>query len=185
MNRRLLMVVTLAVVIVGAIVAVGFASRVPTAVTKAPHVANLKVGDTAPPFQVSSTAGFIDSTQVKKPILLEMFATWCPHCRRAVPTMNDLYRTYGSRVQFIAISASSVGQDEQTAETQVDVVNFAQTLNVQYPVAFDPDLTVADKYLMQGYPTIVLIDADQKIASATSGEQTEDQLVKRIKAVLH
>jgi len=184
MNRRILLFGTLAVLIIGALVAVGFASRVPSAVTKAPHVANLHPGDPAPPFQVSSTAGFFDSTTVKKPIFLELFATWCPHCRRAVPVLNDIYRQYGNRIAMIAVNASGVGQDEQSPETQADVVSFAQTLNVQYPIAFDPDLAVADKYMLQGFPTIVVIDANQKISSSSSGEQTEAVLEKRIKAVL-
>lgn len=184
MNRRTIILLTLAVLVVGAIAAVGMASRVPTAVTKAPHVAHLHPGDSAPPFQLSSTAGLLDSTAVTKPIFLELFATWCPHCRRAVPILNAIYRQYGTRIQMVAVNASGIGSDEQSSESQSDIVAFAQRLNVQYPVAFDPDLTVAGAYLGEGFPTVVIIDAKKKISSTTSGEQTEGQLVKRIKAVL-
>jgi len=184
MNRRVIILLTLAVIVVGAIAAVGMASRVPPAVTKAPHAAHLHPGDSAPPFQLSSTAGFLDSTAVTKPIFLELFATWCPHCRRAVPILNEIYRQYGTRIQMIAVNASGIGSDEQSPETQSDVVAFAQALSVQYPVAFDPDLTVAGAYLGQGFPTVAIIDTKKKVASITSGEQTEAQLVKRIKAVL-
>jgi thiol-disulfide isomerase/thioredoxin len=184
MNRRVIIFLTLALIVVGAIAAVGMASRVPSAVTKAPHVANLHPGDSAPPFQISSTAGLVDSATVGKPIFLELFATWCPHCRRAVPVLNDLYRKYGTRIQMIAVNASGIGADEQSPETQSDVVAFAQSLNVQYPVAFDPDLTIAGAYLKQGFPTVVIINAKKKVSSVTAGEQTEAQLEKRIKAVL-
>jgi thiol-disulfide isomerase/thioredoxin len=184
MNRRVIIFLTLALIVVGAIAAVGMASRVPSAVTKAPHVANLHPGDPAPPFQISSTAGLVDSATVGKPIFLELFATWCPHCRRAVPVLNDLYRKYGTRIQMIAVNASGIGADEQSPETQSDVVAFAQSLNVQYPVAFDPDLTIAGAYLKQGFPTVVIIDAKKKVSSVTAGEQTEAQLEKRIRAVL-
>lgn len=184
MNRRTLLYLTLGVAIVVIVAVVGFGSRVGPSATKAPHLAHLRAGDAAPPFQVSSTVGFIDSAVVKEPMFLELFATWCPHCRRAVPTLNKIYQEYNKRIVMVAVNASGLGQDEQTAETQADVVKFAQTLLVQYPIAFDPDLTVADKYMLEGYPTIVVIDAKKRVSSITSGEQTLKQLERRINLVL-
>ncbi len=180
MNRRLLLSITLGILALGAIIAVGLASRVPTAVTRPTHVATLRPGDPAPPFQV----GFFDSSTVKQPILLELFATWCPHCRREVPILNAIYQKYGSRVTVIAVSSHSLGQDEQSPETQADVMAFAQALNVQYPIVFDPDLNVANLYMLQGFPTIVVIDANKKISTITSGDQTKAQLERRLRAVL-
>jgi len=172
------------VVVAGMTYVHSMASTVPEAATKTVHVANLHPGDTAPNFQVSSTAGPLDLAQVQRPVLLEAYAGWCPHCQREVSVLNKIYQKYGYRVQVIAVSASNIAIDRISPESQADVMTFAKAFNVQYPIAFDPNLTVANSYLSQGYPTIVIIDTNKKISSTTSGEQTEAQLAKRIKAVL-
>ena len=153
--------------------------------SQVPHMANLHVGDLAPQFQLSSTAGPFDLAQVQRPVLLELYAPWCIHCQKETKILNQIYLKYGYRVQVIAVSANGIAMDRQTPESQSDVITFAQKFDVQYPIAFDPNLTVANAYLMQGYPTIVIIDVHKKISSITAGEQTETQLEKRIKAVLY
>ena len=37
---------------------------------------------TAPQFEVATTAGYFDLSKTRKPVFLEIFATWCPHCQR-------------------------------------------------------------------------------------------------------
>ena len=55
---------------------------------------------------------------------------------------------------------------------------------MKYPVAFDQNLDVAKKYLQGGYPTIVIIDKQDKIASVDDGEIDAATLTQRIKSVL-
>jgi hypothetical protein len=59
-----------------------------------------------------------------------------------------------------------------------------QKLGVTYPVAYDPDLTVAKEYLQSGYPTVVLIGADNKILSMGGGELPETNIRQAIDAVV-
>ena len=54
-------------------------------------------------------------------------------------------------------------------------MNFVQKFKVAYPIAYDPDLTVANKYLQGGYPTIVVIGRDGKIAAVRDGEISQQQ----------
>ena len=44
-----------------------------------------------------------------KPVLLEVFATWCPHCQHEVSVLNPLFHQYGDKVHFVAVSGSPYG----------------------------------------------------------------------------
>lgn len=184
-RRKLIMYVTLAIVIIAAIVGVGLASRVPKAATDTgAKPASIKVGDTAPEFAVQTNAGPFDLAQVSTPVLLEAFATWCPHCQRETQVLNAVAGKYTGKLAIVAVSASPYGMDGSSPETQADVNTFGQTFSVRYPLAFDPSLTVARQYMQSGYPTLVLIGADKKIRWIRDGEIPAADLDKAINAVL-
>jgi len=184
-QRKLIMYVTLAVVIIGGFVAVGFASRVPQAATQAPHgPAAIKVGQKAPQFAASTTAGLFDLSTAQTPVFLEVFATWCPHCQRETTVVDALAAKYGKTISFVGVSGDAHGMDGSEPETQADVLSFAAKYKVTYPVAYDPDLKVAGAYLQTGFPTFVIIKKDKTISYIGDGEVAQDVLDKAIKAVL-
>jgi len=187
-RRRPILYITMGVIAVALVVTVGYLSRnpsaVPNAATETHTQTSLKVGSTAPDFSVSTTAGPFTLSQAQTPVFLEVFATWCPHCQAEVGVINTLYKRYGKDIQFVGVDGSASGMDGNSAETQADVINFVARLGVQYPVAFDPDLTVAHQYLGTGFPTLIVIDKNKKITSLTEGEQPEAALDKAIRAVI-
>ena len=183
-NRRLILWISLGAIVLAIVLAVAFASRVPKSAQEVHDKAAISVGSTAPEFQASTTAGPFDLASTTKPVFLEVFATWCPHCQRETQVLNQLFEQYGSRVAFVAVSGSNVGMNNQDAESQNDVVLFAQHFGVKYPIAFDPDLNVAKSYLQSGFPTIAVIGSDKKIHALHDGEIPAAVLVKDIKAVL-
>jgi thiol-disulfide isomerase/thioredoxin len=184
-RRKLILYGSIGLIAIIAIVAVGLASRVPQTASQAPTYAKLTVGQAAPPFSAATTAGPFDSTKTDgKPVLLEVFATWCPHCQNETTVLNRLYDKFGKRIDFVAVSGSPTAMDESSPETQEDVIAFRQRFSVQYPIAFDQNLDVAKKYLQGGYPTIVVIDKSGKVASVDDGEIDLATLTKRVDAVL-
>jgi thiol-disulfide isomerase/thioredoxin len=183
-NRNAIIYITLAVVALGAIVAVALANRVPQAAQTVNPSAALAVGSTAPEFSVSTDAGPFDLASVSSPVFLEVFATWCPHCQHEVPIINALAKKYGGKVAFVGVTGSPYGLDESSPENQADVNTWVQQLGVSYPVAFDPDLKVANAYLQGGYPTVVVIGKDKKVHYINSGEQSPAVLSKAIDSVL-
>ncbi len=184
-RRRIVLVASFVVLAAVILIAVVLASRVPPAATQAPNTAQLSVGAQAPPFAVSTTNGPFDLAKAGgKPTLLEVFATWCPHCQREVGVLNALYATYKDRVNFVAVNGSPLAIDNVTAESQADVINFMTQFHVQYPLAFDPNLDVAHKYLQSGFPTVVLIGANGKVQSIGSGEIPHGDMAKALDASL-
>lgn len=183
-RRKLVMYGTVAAFVVGLIVAVALANRVPQAAQTVNGKANLALGADAPAFSVATTNGPFDLTSVSGPVLLEVFATWCPHCQHEVPVINALAKHYAGKIAFVGVSGSPYGIDGSSPENQADVMQFVQKLGVEYPVAFDPDLKVAAAYLQGGFPTIVVIDAKKKIRYVGDGEIAPAELSKAIEGVL-
>ena len=184
LNRQTIVYATIAVVVIGAIVAVALANRVPQAAQTVNPTSSIKVGDKAPPFSVATNAGPFDLTSVSGPVFLEVFASWCPHCQHEVPIIDALAKQYAGRVAFVGVSGSPYGIDGSSPENQADIDAWIQKLGVTYPIAFDPDLKVANAYLQGGYPTVVMIDAGKTVRYVQSGEQTPAQLQKALDGLL-
>ncbi len=117
-------------------------------------------------------------------MLLEVFATWCPHCQRETAVLDDLAAKYAGKVAIVAVSGSAQGIDGNSPETQADVNQFGAQFNVKYPLAFDPELKVAQLYLQGGFPTMVLIDKAKKVSWIQSGEVPAADLTKAIDKTL-
>jgi thiol-disulfide isomerase/thioredoxin len=169
-SRKTIIYATIAILAIGAIVAVALANRVPKAAQAVNPSTTLAVGDTAPTFSVDTNAGPFDLASVSSPVFLEVFATWCPHCQHEVPIVDALAKKYAGKVAFVGVTGSPYGLDGSSPENQADVADWVTKLGVTYPVAFDANLTVANTYLQGGYPTLVLIGKNKKIAYITSGE---------------
>jgi thiol-disulfide isomerase/thioredoxin len=185
-RRKVVIYAVLIIAVVVIIGLVGYFSRstVPKAATTAPTESKLKAGDAAPTFAVQSNAGPFDLAQVSTPVLLEVFATWCPHCQRETVILNDIAAKYAGKLAVIAVSGSPYGLNGTDPESQLDVNKFGAQFNVRYPIAYDPELKVATQYLRGGFPTMVLIDPAKKIRYIESGEKPEAELVKAIKTVI-
>jgi cytochrome c biogenesis protein CcmG/thiol:disulfide interchange protein DsbE len=159
--------------------------------SQSPIVGKAQVGQPAPEFEASTTDGLFDLAKADKPVFLEVFATWCPHCQRETAVVDKLYAAYGSRVAFVAVSGSDTAMDGTSESSPLDVLNFAQQFNVRYPIAYDPLIrdpsnpkSVANLYLQGGFPTFAIIGKDKKVAYLDSGEVAYKDLASALNKVL-
>jgi thiol-disulfide isomerase/thioredoxin len=152
--------------------------------SSSPVVGKAQVGQPAPNFEVATTAGFFDLSKADKPVFLEVFATWCPHCQREAAVIDRVYRKYRASVDFVAVSGSAYAMDGNTASSELDVLDWTRRFHVQYPVAYDPLLNVANLYLQGGFPTIAVIGRDKRVAYLNSGELSYQALSGAIEKVL-
>ena len=185
-NRtRIILFATLGVIAIGIIVVFARMSSVKQSSTEATTMAHLTIGQQAPAFAVSTTGGpFSFPNADKKPVLLEVFATWCPHCQHETAELNKLFDKYGKNVDIVAVSGNPYAMDGTSAESAADVVEFTQRFNTRYPVAYDPELKVMNAYLQGGYPTIVVIDRHGKVFAIRNGEITAATLGQDLDAAL-
>lgn len=188
MNQRALAVISGLVLVVLVAAGILYVKLHPSQLqnaSSAPVNALLVAGVKAPTFTLPSTAGPFDLATVTKPVLIEIFATWCPHCQRETAVMNKLYAAYGKRVAFLAVPGSDTAMDGASPSSQFDVLNFTIKFDVKYPIGvYDPNLTVAKMYLRGGYPTIAIIGRDKDIAYINSGEIPYQELAAALDKVL-
>ncbi len=188
MNQRLLGILSVAIVAIIAIAAIAWYAIGPShrlaSAAQAPIVSRALVGQPAPEFAVATTAGLFELKKTTKPVFLEVFATWCPHCQRETAVIDRLYRAYKSRVDFVGVSGSDTGMDNTSPASQLDLLNWVQRFNVQYPVAYDASLNVANSYLQGGFPTIAIIGRDKNVAYINSGELSYGELASAIQKTL-
>lgn len=189
MMRRPLVVATtvaLALIVIGAVLFYFFGPerrRVQSA-SVSPIVGKAQLGQPAPNFEVATTDGLFELSETNKPVFLEVFATWCPHCQREAAVIDRVYTRYRGRVDFVAVSGSDTAMDGTSAASQLDVLEWARRFHVEYPVAYDPVLNVANLYLQGGFPTIAVIGRDKRVAYLNTGELSYQELAGAIEKVL-
>ncbi len=187
LTRKNLTYITIAVIVIAAIAAIGLANRgvvSNASQTVNPDAKKLVVGSVAPTFSITSDEGPFDLASVSTPVFLEIFATWCPHCQHEVPVVDALAKAYAGRVAFIGISGSPYGIDGSSPENQADINEWVQKLGVTYPVAYDADGHIANQYLQGGFPTIVVIDSHKIVRYVNSGELPPPELQTALNSVL-
>jgi peroxiredoxin len=102
-----------------------------------------------------------------KPVVLEVFASWCGTCRRAAPVLADAYRTHSANdVAFLGVSVDdSVGDAERAKERW----------HIPYDVALD-DGSVQRGYRVSLLPTVIVIGRDGVVRHATTGVPSSKDL---------
>jgi len=87
-----------------------------------------------------------------KVILLNFWATWCPPCRREMPSMERLNKKFKGK-DFAVLAVNQM-------EGVDPVFAFTGGLEVDptFPIVFDKDSSVSRAYGVMGLPTTYLID---------------------------
>ena len=115
----------------------------------------LQIGDQAPAYGARSLDGdSVEFNQLRgKPLLVNLWATWCGPCRVEMPEIQELYERYGDQVQVVGVSLDSRGSEAQ-------VRRFIENLGVTFSILLDPDERVVRQFKTIGVPATFLIDAE-------------------------
>ncbi|MFH1032376.1 MAG: TlpA disulfide reductase family protein [Chloroflexota bacterium] len=129
----------------------------------------INVGDSAPDFQLKNLAGETVSLSSfrGKPILLNFWVTWCPHCRAERPLIQEAYDTWREKgLVVLTVDLIGVGNNE----TALNLTNFMNANNYSFPVLLDVDGQVRKQYDITATPTNFLIDKNGIIREKMVGE---------------
>jgi thiol-disulfide isomerase/thioredoxin len=103
-----------------------------------------------------------------KVILLNFWATWCPPCRREMPSMERLHQKFKGK-DFIVLAVNQMEEADHvfayTGELEVDPT---------FTILFDKDSAVSRAYGVQGLPTTYLIDKKGNIRFRAIGGREFD-----------
>jgi len=103
-----------------------------------------------------------------KVIMLNFWATWCPPCRREIPSMESIYRDLG-KSGFLVLAVNEFEEPDH-------VFAYTGQLSVfpTFPILFDRDSAVSQAYKVKGLPTTVLIDTQGRIVYRAVGGRDFD-----------
>ncbi|GAC1491800.1 MAG: hypothetical protein NVS1B2_03800 [Vulcanimicrobiaceae bacterium] len=134
------------------------------------------VGRPAPRFVVSLPDGRDLSSRMLlgRPLLINVFASWCGNCRVEEPVLVDAYARYRTRVRFLGI-------DEQ--EGVAKATGFARALHVPYPIALDNGQFAAT-YDTLRIPQTILIDGRGVVRAVFRGRVSAAVLDRELAALV-
>ena len=148
--------------------------------------ANLPVGTPAPDL-TWTLGGKSDSLsgQQGHPVLLEFFATWCPHCQAEAPLITKLSSQYSAQgLRVFGVSSSPLSQDQRSRTSVADIQSYAERYGARFQQLYDPGLVGAQRYGIRGFPTLYVVDKSGVIRFVDSGEVPEATLTSAIASVL-
>ena len=116
----------------------------------------VEVGVEAPMYAARNLTG--DSVSLAllrgKPVLLNVWATWCLPCKEEIPYLEQLHGKHAAEgLQIVGVSIDARGDEAKINE-------FARDFNMTYPIWRDPDERVNARFLAIGVPSTYLIDRD-------------------------
>ena len=161
MNRRMLKYKCLAFLVAASLIIVPITSF---------------AGDVVKKIKLAELNTLLESSKGKV-VILDLWATWCPPCRKEIPGFINLYKKYKDKgLEIIGVAFDENGQEV--------VPPFMKTMGINYQVYLDGG-DIARKYDLQAYPTTLVYGKDGKVAGKHVGyvseKEFEDELSELLK----
>lgn len=131
--------------------------------------------DTVKPITVSELNTILHNNKGKI-VVVDLWATWCPPCRKEIPGFINLYNKYkNSGLEIIGIAFDENGREV--------VPDFVKSNGINYPVYLAGN-EIAISYNLRAYPTTIIYDKNGDVANKHIGFVTEDAFDQEIAALL-
>ncbi len=139
------------------------------------HLESLRLmGKAAPLMEVEEWLGD-DMGQITdhdgKVVMLVFWATWCPHCRKEMPKLEEIWQNLkNDDFVMVAVTRNSRGQ------TTEKVREYASENGLTMPIAIDPGAT-SRSYGVSGIPAAAIVGKDGKVVWRNHpGQMTEEKI---------
>lgn len=112
-----------------------------------------------------------------KVVILNFWATWCPPCRREIPSFVSLQKEYGDKgLVIIGVSLDEKGP--------AAVKPFISKMGINYPVVMGDPKVAADYGGIAVVPTTFVIDRNGNVAAMHEGDAPRATFESQIKPLL-
>lgn len=132
------------------------------------------IGMPAPTVTGKSFDGSKVEIKPGEPQLVAVVAHWCPHCQAEVPLLVEWMKSgiIPKNVKVVAVSTSA-----EENKGNYPPASWLEKENWEQPVLVDdPTSKTMNAFGATGFPTLVAIDKDGKVARRGSGELTVEQV---------
>jgi thiol-disulfide isomerase/thioredoxin len=167
------------------------------------HAVEEKLGKPAPAFSLTLLDGPEKTRTVTKDelagkvVLIDFWATWCGPCLMELPEIQKLIEHYaGAKKDVLIVALSQDSRPDELSEVRKLVEKtlhdkaITLTGNPVGRIGLDPSNSVGNAFDVEGYPTLVILDAKGVVQSAHVGynsdpaEPLHRSLAKEIDALL-
>jgi thiol-disulfide isomerase/thioredoxin len=101
-----------------------------------------------------------------KVVLLDFWTLACVNCQRVVEELRGLERRFADALVVVGVHSPKFPHEHDHEAVRAAVARH----RLEHPVLDDPALTMWDAYAVRAWPTLVLIDAEGRVALTVSGE---------------
>ena len=118
-------------------------------------------------FEVQTAEGApLALTQIAdgKPLVVNVWATWCPYCIQEMDDFQAIYDDYSDRVSFAFVDATD-GSRETVEDGKAWIADTGYTL----PFYFDVAGQVVNGFGISSYPTTIVASADGELLAISPG----------------
>ena len=111
-----------------------------------------------------------------KLVVVNFWATWCPPCRREMPSLERLNKRLAGR--GLVVLAVAAGEDAETVRGFIGELKPTPS----FTVLADPEFSVMQTWNMRGLPTTFVVDPNGMVIYTAVGGREFDhaQLIKRL-----
>ncbi len=144
---------------------------------------NLVIAGPTLPLPKAGTLPFADLDQFKamisglrgRPVVINVWASWCPPCRAEAPLLARASRAYADRVVFIGV----VSRDSPSAAGA-----FIRRYKMDYANVVDVGNRIAPFLGVSGLPTTVVFGSDGRLRASISGGVSDQRLAAQLAEAL-
>ncbi|HYP68512.1 MAG TPA: TlpA disulfide reductase family protein [Thiobacillaceae bacterium] len=100
-------------------------------------------------------------------VLINFWASWCPPCRKEMPSMQRLMQRLGGK-SFVILAVDS-------GESRAESESFLKEIRPDFPILLDPDSEAARRWKVFAMPTSFLVDKQGRVRYALAGATEWDE----------
>lgn len=124
-----------------------------------------------------NTGGPISMKDLKgKVVLLDFWTLCCINCIHCIPDLHKLEKKYPNELVVIGVHSPKFDNEKDTQSIRKAI----QRYEVVHPVVNDAERKIWDRYYVDSWPTMVLIDTEGKLIGYAPGEGNYDVLDEEI-----
>lgn len=139
-------------------------------------------GQQLPEFKMTSQDGKLIaiSELYDKPILVVEWASWCPHCQKQLPIVQQMYEKYGDQIHFVLLNMNEPGK-----ETKETADQYIKEKGYTFPYYYDEDQSAADLLQVQTIPSMYLVTKQQQVKNVLVNHTTAENFSKELQELLN
>jgi thiol-disulfide isomerase/thioredoxin len=113
-------------------------------------------------------------------VLLDFWTLACVNCQRVVEELRGLERRFAGSLVVVGVHSPKFPHEHDHAAVRAAVARH----RVEHPVLDDPAMETWGAYAVKAWPTLVLIDAEGRVALTVSGEGHAVELAAAIEQLV-